>query len=206
MRIIIYLDMVDFWINNYNIWISVVLFHLSMAVSKGPRDWESARYDPNRALSNWTSRTCQHYVIILINIAASFNNSFPFGFLRWLVVVWYGSELLPLIWRHDRSWISSVCNPYIVINDKHDDGTWTRLVSYLDLVLSHESLFCLLESIEKSLFRILWETWLICYYVVKIISQELSTTMASMTIKDGKKWSLFDSRSQGFIRLRSRLL
>lgn len=63
---------VDFWVNNDNVWIAVVLFDLRLAVSEGPRDGEASRYDSHGSASDWTAGTREHYVLILVDLPASF--------------------------------------------------------------------------------------------------------------------------------------
>lgn len=36
IRVIVDFDVMDFWVNNDNIWVAVILFHLCMAVSECP--------------------------------------------------------------------------------------------------------------------------------------------------------------------------
>lgn len=206
MWVISNFDMMDFRVNDYDIWVTIVLFHFSVAIAKCSGDWKATRDDSDGALSDWATWTSKHYVVILVDISSSFDYASLFCFLRWFVVIRYRNELLPLIRWHHCSWITCVGYPDIVVDYQHHDGARTWFISYLHLVLSHESFLRLFESIEQCLLRIWRETLLISYNIVKIISQELSTSMASVAIKYRKKGGLLNAGSKRFIWFGSRLL
>jgi hypothetical protein len=170
VRIIIYFHMIYFWINNNHIRISIILFHFCLTISKCSWNGKSSRYNSNRPLSNRPSRTCKHYIIILINISTSFDNSFSFGFFRWFVIKSNWCKFLTLIWWNYSSWISCIGKPCIIINNKYNDCTWSWFISNLYLILFHKCFLCFFESLKQCFFWIWWEAILICNNIVQIIS------------------------------------
>jgi hypothetical protein len=87
MRLIRYLYVMDLWVNNNDVGIPVVLLHLGMTIAKSSGDRETPGDNSNGSLSGRTSRTSKHDVVVLIDIAPSFDDTSFFGVFRWLVIV-----------------------------------------------------------------------------------------------------------------------
>lgn len=125
MGIIADFDVVDFWVDDDDVWVAVIFLHFCMAVSESAADRKTAWNDAHRTLSDRSSWACQHDVIVLVNLPSSFQNSLPFWFFRWFVVVGNRCELLPTVGGQDCSGIASVSYPHVIIDDEHDNGTGT---------------------------------------------------------------------------------
>ena len=148
MSIFLYTDMVNFWINDDNVRVSIVFFKFGLAISKCPRNRQPPGYHSDRTLCNWTTWSCKHYIVVLVDLSSSLQNSLLFGFLGRFVVIWDGRKLLAVVWRHDSSRVSSICNPYIVIYYQHYNCTGAWFVSDLNLVLSHKLFFSVFETLK----------------------------------------------------------
>lgn len=204
--VILNTDMVYLRICDYHIWVAIVFFHFGLTISKSTRYGESTRQHSNWTLCNRTAWSCQHDVIILINLSSGFQDPCLFWCLWWFVIIRDWCKLLSLIGRHDCSGVTGVCEPYVIVNYEHDDCTRPRFVSDWNLVLAHERFFSLFEPIEQGLLWILRKLWLICNNVVQVVSQKLCASMSTVTIKDREEWSLLDPRSQWLIWFGSWLL
>ena len=193
--------MINLWVANHHMWVSLVFLDLGLAIAKRPRHGKPAWNHSYRALSNWATRSSKHDVIVLVYLATCLYYSFTFCFLRWFMVFGEWSELLAVVARHDSSGITCVRYPDVVINNKHNNSTRAWFVSHLHLVLSHEGLFGLHKTGEECFFRVHWESWLVCDDVVEVVSQEFSAAVPSMSIKHGEKRSLLYARTKWLIRL-----
>ena len=130
--LIFYAYVMNFGIGDYYVWVSIVFLKLRLTISKCSRNRKSPWNNTNWPLCNWTSRSSQHNVIILINLSPSLYYPFPLWLFRWLMIIWNLSKLCTHIWRENCSTITSICEPNIMIDNKHNDCTRARFVSNLN--------------------------------------------------------------------------
>ena len=131
MTVIVDLNMMDFWIYNNYIWIAIISFHFSLAVTKSSWNRQSTwnhSYWPLCYRTTWSS---QHYIVVLVNLAASLKNSFLLSVLWWFVIIADGHKSCTLIWGHNSSRVACISKPNIIIYYKHYECARSWLITYL---------------------------------------------------------------------------
>jgi len=206
MCVVFNFHMVDLWISYNNIRVSLVLFHFGLGISECSGHWQTTWNYSDRSLGNWTTWSCKHDVVVLVNLPASFKDSFPFCLFAWLVILGQRDVLQTLLATHHCSRVSSVGNPHIIIDYKHNNSTRARFVLDGDLVLAHKSFFCFFETKHQCFLRVQRKRRLARNNIMQVISQKLSAAMSSMSIKYCEKRSLSDSWCKRFVRFWTWLL
>jgi len=136
----------NFWVDYYDVWITIISFKFCLAVSKSSWNWQTTRNDSYRSLSHWTIRSSQHDIIILICLTSRFDYSKTLWLFRWFMVIWnLRKNRTMMLWKYCTR-ISCVGYPNLIIDNKHYNSTRSTFVSNLNKILPHKNLLSFFKS------------------------------------------------------------
>ena len=82
----------DIWFGNYHLWVSFILYHFCLYISKSPGHWKSpweySMWPQNYLLNDFSSNILRNGTWVLINFSTVLLYSFHFYFFCWFMVSW----------------------------------------------------------------------------------------------------------------------